>query len=261
MENKLSAQSLAGSMAAILVSLLLVPSMMFFILLATTGPSHAASSSPPAKGASPLDLYGPELSFDIYRNGARIGEHRVQFREVDQQLQVRTDFELSIGALVFTLFKLTYTSDAVWQDGKLVSLAAYTNRNGDESRVNASLDERGALSISGPQGIFETPLGIYPTNHWNAGVVQSTSLLNTITGKVNMVRLEPMGLERVPTNMGPVEAMRYRYVGEIENEVWYDRDGRWVAMQFPGDDGSLIELVCTQCVHTSSSIVKVEATR
>lgn len=208
----------------------------------------AAQNSP----GDVLALYGERIEFDIFRNGARIGTHRVSFAPEGDALRVKTDFKLEIGALFITLFELKYRSDALWDDGRLVSLAAETDRNGELTRVTATTGEDGLL-VKGPNGVQTAKPGIYPTNHWNAGVIGSTELVNTITGNVNEVRLEPKGVETVPTNRGPVQATRYQYVGAIENEVWYDAEGRWVAMQFPGDDGSLIELRCRTCFPAQSA--------
>lgn len=230
--------------------------LMLIIMGGLTRPLYALGST--TAPAHPLTLYGPLLSFDIYRNGTRIGEHNVRFTDTDGTLRVRTDFNLSIGALFITLYELTYSSDAIWRDGVLRGLTASTNRNGDLSTVSAQENGDGQLNVSGPNGTQVATIGLYPTNHWNAGVISSSELLNTITGKTNNVTLQAVGTETVITNLGRLVATRYRYVGEIENEVWYDGEGRWVRMQFPGDDGSLIELRCRQCVRPSQAIADRE---
>lgn len=242
-------------LSALTPRLPLKPLALAACLSAFSVPPHAAASAPDMTEQARA-LYGDSIAFDIYRNDARIGSHNVTFRDEAAGLKVTTNFELEIGLLFVTLFELQYQSEALWEDGQLVALSARTDRNGDISEVEASVFED-TLTIDGPNGRQTTAMGIYPTNHWNSGVIGSTQLMNTITGKVNDVRLVPLGTERVTTNAGMVDATRYKYEGAIQNEVWYDADGRWVAMQFPGDDGSLIELRCRQCVASAS----LEATR
>lgn len=191
-------------------------------------------------------LYGDSIEFDIVRNGNLVGSHNVTFENRDDALSVVTDFQLEIGALFMTFFELTYRSEAVWRNGQLFSLFSRTDRNGNVSTVEADVVD-GMLRGLGPNGPFTAPLDVYPTNHWNAGVKSSTQLINTITGRVSDVRLVPVGVEQVQTERGLVEATRYRYDGAIENEVWYDSQGRWVRMQFPGGDGSRVELHCRKC--------------
>ncbi|MEQ9518003.1 MAG: DUF6134 family protein [Parvibaculum sp.] len=191
-------------------------------------------------------LYGDSIKFDVVRNGARIGSHNVVFERRGDILSVVTDFQLEIGALFITLFELNYRSEDLWRNDQLVSLTARTDQNGDVSQVTAEFTD-GLLRGQGPNGAFEASPGVYPTNHWNAGVRGATQLINTITGRVSDVRLVPIAIEQVQTERGFVEATRYKYVGAIENEIWYDNQGRWVRMQFPGNDGSLIELSCRKC--------------
>jgi Domain of unknown function (DUF6134) len=191
-------------------------------------------------------LYGDSIEFDIIRNGSRVGSHNVTFERSDEGLSVVTDFQLEVGALFMTFFELTYRSEALWRDGQLFSLFSRTDRNGEVSTVEAEVAD-GVLRGEGPNGSFTAPLGVYPTNHWNAGVKDSTQLINTITGRVSDVRLVPINVEEVQTERGLVEATRYKYDGAIENEIWYDQEGRWVRMQFPGGDGSLVELHCRKC--------------
>ena len=54
---------------------------------------------------------------------------------------------------------------------------------------------------------------------------------------MNNVRIEARGQEYVPTEGGDAKAMRYAYTGELETEVWYDQEDRWVKMRFVGKDG------------------------
>jgi len=212
----------------------------------------AAFGALPTQAATMDDiwsLYGDGIEFGIYRNGSPVGKHRVSFEPVDDGLRVNTDFDLKVGALFVTLFRLDYASEALWRDGKLVALSARTDQNGKVAEVEARA-EGDAIMVDGPNGPYQAPLGVYPTNHWNAGVIGSTVVLNTITGRVADVRLVPKGTEQVETAHGVVEATRYQYEGPINNQVWYDAKGRWVKMQFPGSDGSQIELRCRKCKAT-----------
>jgi len=226
--------------------------------VASTGTMDVATSSAAAPSVAHLStvrsLYGDSIEFEIFRNDAPVGTHRVTFEDRGGALKVVTDFELEVRALFITFFEMQYRSEALWRDGALVSLTARTNRNGDVVTVEAAADGDTLLG-QGPNGPFTADLGIYPTNHWNAGVIGSTQLLNTITGRVNAVRLVPLGLEQVDTAHGVIGATRYRYDGAIDNEVWYDANGRWVQMRFPGEDGSMIELRCRKCLPTETAEV------
>ena len=141
----------------------------------------SASASHAASADQVRSLYGDRIEFGIYRNGSPVGKHEVRFEEQDGGLRVQTEFDLAVGALFITLFRLEYQSDAVWRDGQLVALDARTDQNGTIANVRAQADG-GVLKITGPNGLYEADLGLFPTNHWNAGVVGSQQVLNTITG-------------------------------------------------------------------------------
>ena len=84
----------------------------------------------------------------------------------------------------------------------------------------------------------------------------ASKVLNTLTGKMNNVRIEARGQEYVPTEGGDVKAMRYAYTGELETEVWYDQEDRWVKMRFVGKDGVSIDYVCRKCQGPNAEPIK-----
>lgn len=222
------------------------------ILLLGTAPVFAKQDANIGDVKSVEALYGNKLSFDVYRNGDLVGYQNVTFSRKNNELAVDIDFKLTIKALYITFYKMTYRSDSLWKNDELVSLDARTDQNGKVTTVKAKA-EGGKLEVDGPNGKASAPLGIYPTDHWNAGVIDSTHLVNTINGHINKVRLVRKGEDKVETERGPVEATHYKYTGEIQNDVWYDTEGRWVQMRFKGGDGSTIEFRCRKCFPSQSA--------
>ena len=88
---------------------------------------------------------------------------------------------------------------------------------------------------------------LFPTNHWNANVVNERVVLNTLTGELNRVEIISRGVETLKSRHGEIKGQRYSYTGDLDTEVWYDQKGRWVGMEFKGKDGSIITYVCQQC--------------
>ncbi|WNJ99444.1 DUF6134 family protein [Thalassospiraceae bacterium LMO-JJ14] len=221
-------------------------------------PGHASINQPwqdaPARATVPFDpieAYGEEIIFDVYRKGERIGSHTVQFVQDDALLTVTSLFDISIRLLGLSLYAYSYTSRGSWRHGELVAIEAETNDDGTVSRVVAGLRDdapgESMLSVSGPDSQSQVPAGIYPTTHWNPGVIGATKILNTITGHANTVSMSDLGVEVVETGGAQRRARHYAYRGELENHVWYDSKGRWVKMRFPGKDGIDIEYRCRKC--------------
>lgn len=199
----------------------------------------------------PLELYGNELVFRVLRDGDEVGFHRVVFRATDDSLIAESEFSLEVKVLFFTAYRYRYTSTDVWRHGCLESVDAKVDENGNQTFVRADAEAR-RLTIVGPSGVATGDAGIFPTNHWHAGVIGTERVLNTITGKVADVRIVDDGVDWVMVNGETYPARRYHYTGDLRNTVWYDDDGRWVKMRFTAKDGSTIEYVCAQCRRVPS---------
>ncbi len=199
-----------------------------------------------ANPSDPYSLYGEEIFFDVYRDGDKVGFHRVRFSGSGDNLTVRSDFELEIDFLFLTAFRYLYNSEGQWRQGRLESLTATVDDDGEDFAFGVFRD--GAqLRIAKAGETITTDSPLFPTTHWNAGVLGQTEVLNTLTGLVNQVRIEPRARETVTTERGEIPATRYAYTGELETEVWYDDTGRWVKLRFDGRDGSSIEYLCRRC--------------
>ena len=205
-----------------------------------------------AADRDPFALYGERILFDVYRNDKRVGTHEVLFKRDGETLVVDSDFNLSLRILGLFTYDYRYQSSESWANGTLIALDATIDDNGDETSVRVT-KTNGMLKIAGPGAEEIAPLGIYPTTHWNAGVIGTTQVINTITGSVNNVILKDKGRMDVPTGDTVRSATHFAYQGDLSTEVWYDDDGRWVKMQFPGSDGTMIEYRCQICGNTQAA--------
>ena len=193
-----------------------------------------------------LNLYDSDIDFDVFRNGKKSGYHRVRFERSGDILTTVTEFRLQIDILFFTAYRYSYRSEDRWQDGGLAHLKAEVNDDGNMFSLEA-IREGVRMRIRGSDKSYMAEAPLFPTNHWNSAVLDQTQVLNTLTGEINAVRIEPRERESVPTERGPVAATRYAYTGELNTEVWYDDTGRWIKMRFKGKDGSNIDYVCRRC--------------
>lgn len=193
-----------------------------------------------------IALYGETAVYDVLRNGEPVGEHRLVFEDSPQGLTVNVNFTIAIPFLVFTAYDFSYVSRSTWRDGAMVSLDAAVNDDGDKKTFGAKVIN-GTLRVEGPSGQYRAPLGTFPTDHWNAAVVAKGQVLNTLTGRLNDVAYDAQGIEVVMTGQGARQATRYSVRGQLNTDVWYDEEGRWLKLRFAGKDGSVIDSVCRQC--------------
>jgi hypothetical protein len=218
--------------------------VLLFFLGGFGGPYGPALAS---QSPDPLSLYGNEIVFEVFREAEKVGRHKVAFSTTSaRDLSVTAQLELKVTFLSIPVYKFRYQSLALWRDGRLMDLVAKVNDDGETATVRALAKGR-ILSVSGPKGDLEWNETLYPTNHWNAGVLSQKHVLNTLNGEISRVRIASQGRERIKAEGRWIEATRYQYSGDIDTTVWYDDAGRWVKMRFTAKGGSVIDYVCTRC--------------
>ncbi len=175
---------------------------------------------------------GAQIAFDVLRKGKPFGKHIVSFeKENSGELKVTTDVDLKAKVGPFTAFQYRLDSTETWLDGKLVALSGRTNDDGNKSSVSASLD--GAdLRVNGTafQGVVGS--GIVPSSHWNMNQVRSSEMLSTEDGSVLEMEIIPKGKETLTINGQQVVANRYLLDSDIDIDLWYDDEGRWLRLTF-----------------------------
>ena len=217
------------------------------LLFAATGAANANTMTDSAQSpGDPFSLYGAQIHFDVYRKGEKVGFHRVRFGGTARKLTVQSEFKVQIDILLIPVFRFTYRSEGQWRNGTMRRLDASVDDDGTPFSLTVR-DSGERLLIRTAEQRVSTEPPLFPTNHWNFGVTNQNRVLNTLTGKVNSVRIVPQEREPVMTERGMVQATRYAYSGDLETEVWYDDSGRWVKMRFNGKDGTPIEYVCRLC--------------
>jgi hypothetical protein len=182
----------------------------------------------------------------VLRNSEKVGHHVVEFRATVDGLQVESRSDVEVKLLFLTAYSFRYQSIEHWRGGKLISLNAATNDDGELRRVEARR-EGATLEVRTGTGEWQATPQLWPTTHWNMAQTAAPALLNTLTGKLNRVSVTDAGLETIPLGSGQGEARRFVYSGDLEVEAWYDGAGRWVKLRFSAEDGSIIEYICQSC--------------
>ena len=197
--------------------------------------------------ADPVSLYGEQIVFDVKRNGTRVGTQTVTFKNTpDQSVKVGVALELAVKFLGITVYRYDYRSDAIWRDGLLVQLSSKQNDDGEVSEVRVVTSEDG-LRVEGPKGVVVAAADLFPTNHWNPGVIGSRQVIDTLNGSLAEVTITNEGRETITAQGKAISATRFVYRGDVNPTVWYDDRGRWVKFKFVAKDGSEIEYECRKC--------------
>ncbi len=193
-----------------------------------------ASISNPLLGLTASEIaaaYGEKQEYSITRNGKNIGTHYLSFRQEDDSLFVNVDSSITVRILKIPVYRLSYTSQEVWRENKLISAVATTTENGKSSTVK----------LGDSVGGIVAPDTHYASNHWHPGVLTGDAVFNTLTGESSSITVTDLGVEQVPVFGSNIQANHYQYEDDIHANVWYDTDGLWLKMKFAGEDGSIIQ--------------------
>lgn len=187
------------------------------LLVLASGLPAPVPSRPPA-----------DIVFDVYRNDTAFGHHIVRFDEAPSGgLAVDIDIELTASFGPVTVFRYEHEAEEIWRNGRLETLNAATFKNGEWDRIDVDRVDRRTLKIDDGE-IGALP----PSSHWRGYGVGTGAILNTETGAPMSVEIEDLGVERIETATGWVEARRIRMTGTLQVDLWYDDTGRWVGCAF-----------------------------
>lgn len=187
------------------------------------------------------ELYGEQTRWGIHRKNKRIGTHTVSFASRGDALIVDIESAITVTMLRVPVYRFRYEAREIWEDGRLTEASATVTENGDITRTLMSRTDNETL-MRGPDGDSVATDVQYATNHWHPGVLEVPTIFNTIKGETNEVQVSQNGRGQLAlTDGSAIDFTRYHYSGDLELESWYDDTGRWVGMNFPGEDGSRVE--------------------
>lgn len=128
-----------------------------------------------------------------------------------------------------------------WRDGWLYGLDSSTRRGAARHRVRIARDDE-ALRGERDGHPFSLSGYVVPASLWHPETPRLPALLDSVTGRMRIVRGRRGPREPVPLGGGRVEATYWRLSGELERELWYDAGRRLVRARFAAPDGSPVVL-------------------
>ncbi len=163
------------------------------------------------------------LEFDVLRDGAPIGTHRVTIAHDGGDTRATIEIDMAVRLAFVTIYRYTHRSTELWRDGRLVSLDARTDDNGTRTHVTARATDAG-LAIDGSGGRYVAPAATVPTSYWNREKVMRSPLLDTQSGK--LIDVSAMALA------ADANGTRYRLAGDLEADLVYGPGGDWTGLSF-----------------------------
>jgi hypothetical protein len=168
-----------------------------------------------------------KLTFAVFRNGARIGEHEMTITGGEGEIVASAEVAMTVRIGPIPVFKYSHRAVERWKDGQFVSIETFTSSNGKKQHVLARATDS-AVTIDGPAGLVRAPADAVPLSHWNTASF-SRPLFNQQEGKVLRVKATRLA------------ANHWAIRGEAEIDDFYDAAGQWRALKGKLEDGSAME--------------------
>jgi hypothetical protein len=198
--------------------------------LGASGAARAETLLPPAG----------RLSFEVWRNGRRIGGHSLAFRGDESDFAVTVEASIAVGLGPVTLLRYHHQATETWQGGRFAGLQSHSVTNGRPEQVLASRTAGGVMVKTGA-GVQTLPQTALPLTHWNQHALQGP-LFNPQTGALmrESAARQPGQSLRLADGRA-IAATRYALTGDAQIVDWYDAAGAWAALSAKAMDGSLVE--------------------
>ncbi|MGI9421105.1 MAG: DUF6134 family protein [Geminicoccaceae bacterium] len=179
------------------------------------------------------------LIFTAYRNGSRLGFHRIDFVEDEGRLSVDIEIAFDVKLAFIPLYRYRHRNREIWEGSQLVSMSTETDDNGTAFKVDVTRSSN-RLLVQGADGRLELPGETLTTSYWNEAAMASGEWLDTQAGRLVRSEVTKKPAEVVQVEDSKVEATPYDLAGDITCTLWY-ADRRWVKLRFVGEDGSVID--------------------
>ena len=171
-------------------------------------------------------------------DGKPIGEHRFVSAAAEDSTQrnVRSEATFEVRWLGLAVYRYQHLAVERWRGDCLVGLSAETDDNGRRTRVRATLQGE-ALEVTEPAA--QSARGcVMSFAYWHPAMRAQDRLLNAQTGRIETVRIAPLGETTLKAGEGTIDAMGWRIGGLAQPiDVWYSRDGEWIGLDTLVDGG------------------------
>ena len=89
-----------------------------------------------------------DIYFNVYRNGSKIGYHKINFNNDNNSTNPYVEIKFEVTFLGFTVYDYFHQNNENWVDNSLVKLKTKTDKNGEDLFCNVNKIDN-ATSLDG----------------------------------------------------------------------------------------------------------------
>jgi hypothetical protein len=174
---------------------------------------------------------------------------------------MRGEAEVVLNFVVYR-YRYASTGSETWKDGRLIKLANEADYNGDRYVVQGTATKQ-ALHYEVNGETQKAPPEIWAASYWREPdarrIGRKIQLLDSDKGRQLTATVERLDTETVRFDADFIKATRYRLRGDVEVDVWYDKQG-FIVRQESVESGHKTLLELTGIRHPAASKPKGAAT-
>ena len=175
---------------------------------------------------------GNRLSFDVFRNGSKVGEQHLRFIDAGDMLTVDNHVELKVGLLAIPLFRYTAHIVEHWRDEQFVSATSAIDDNGTPHQLFVERQTSGVVIQGNRTPRYVAAANALPLTYWNKAMLNGP-MINMQTGHTDTPTIAKIGWFKLPALPGgTVTAKQYKLTGPIRLSVYYDQKNIWSGLAF-----------------------------
>ena len=201
------------------------PAGILALLLATLAPVNSYSVEPA------FDTQTVEWNFRVYLDDSEIGYHRFQLTDTKESQKLFTEADFRVKFLFLTAYKYQHKNVETWRNDCLQAIESETDINGESFAVRG-LQKPNVFAFEA--GELETVVSdcVNTFAYWNADFLDKSRLLNSQTGELMPITVEPLPEENITVRGVATTARKYRLLAEDLNlDLWYSEDDEWLGLE------------------------------
>jgi len=172
-----------------------------------------------------------EWNFRVFLDDAEIGYHNFQLTGDGSRKKLTTEAEFRVRFLFLTAYRYEHENQEIWSGNCLEKISSKTDANGKEFVVRGHEDD-GRFEVEVNAERREVPGCVKTFAYWNPDILDEPALMNSQTGEILPVTIEPVAEEVLNVRGVDTSATRYQLRAKgMALDIWYSSDRRWLALE------------------------------
>jgi hypothetical protein len=172
-----------------------------------------------------------EYTFTVLKDGTPVGEHRVTFDRSGDRIEIHEATEIEVRFATVPLYVFEHESRELWENSRAIRIDATTNDNGKKLDITVRADGDGYVrTVNGRVDRFDGSTAVLA--FWNKATLEHRAFFSAVEDKTLEASFEYAGREKLMLAGQELDVEHYRMVGDEEHDLWFDRAGHIVKVEF-----------------------------